>query len=133
MAKSNAEPDLPALLRDIAADARTLVGQQFDLFRTEVGSELRRAGGAAAAVAGGGGLTAAGGLLTGMAVAHLLHEAVGLPLWASYGLVGGAAAAGGATLLKRGRDRIAGVRLDQTAESLDENLSWLQAKLAPTT
>ena len=127
-----AEPTLPALLGDIAADARTLVAQQLDLFRAEAGTELRRVGGAAAAVAGGGGLAVAGGLLSGMAVAHLVHKATGLPLWASLGLTGGAAVAGGAVLLKRGRDGVAGVRFDHTAAALGENAAWLQARLTPT-
>ncbi|MBX9580110.1 MAG: phage holin family protein, partial [Gemmataceae bacterium] len=55
-------PDSHTLLGTIAADAKELVAQQVELFRAEVGQELRRAGGAAAAVAAGGGLTVAGGL-----------------------------------------------------------------------
>ena len=51
-------------------------------------------------MAAGGGLVAAGGLFAGMALAHLVHKATGLPLWASYGVIGGAAAAGGRVRLR---------------------------------
>lgn len=124
--------EVAALVAGIADDARTLLGQQLDLFRAEATAELQRVGGAAAAVAGGGGLALAGGLLTGIGAAHLVSKAFGLPLWAGYGLVGGAAAAAGAGLLKHGRDRVAGVGFGHTAAALEENVTWLRSELTPS-
>ena len=124
--------DLRTLLGNIAHDARALLAEQLDLFRAEVGQELRRAGTAAAATAAGGGLAAAGGLLSGFMLAHLLHRVTGLPLWACFGLAAGGIGAAGAALLKAGRDGFAGLRpLPQTSEALGENLQWLRDQLTP--
>src|SRR5262249_34280894 len=101
---------LGALLGTIAPDAKGLLGQQPHPFPAEVGQELGKAGTAAASVAAGGGLTAAGGLLSGFMLAHLLHKLTGAPLWACYGLVGGGLGAAGVALLRSGRDTIADLR-----------------------
>jgi hypothetical protein len=126
--------DLGALVGSIAGDATDLVREQIDLFKSEAARELQRAGGALATAAAGGGLVAAGGLVSGVMLAHLLNRATGLPLWACYGLVGGGLGAAGAALLKSGRDGIAGLRpLPQTTEALGENLAWLKDQLNPAT
>lgn len=133
-AEADRDASLGTLVGRIADDAKTLLGQQVELFRAEVGQELRRAGGAAASVAAGGGLAAAGGLLTGFMLAHLLNRTTGLPLWACYGLVGGGLGAAGAKLLLAGRDGFAKLRpLPQTTEALGENLEWLTTHLNPVT
>lgn len=126
------QQSLGTLLETIGRDARQLLAQQIDLFRAEVGQELRRAGGAAASVAGGAGLTAAGGLISGFALAHLLNRVTGLPLWACFGLVGGGLGAAGVKLLLAGKEGFAGLRpLPQSTEALGENLEWLKEQLTP--
>jgi hypothetical protein len=84
-------------------------------------------------VAAGGGLAAAAGILSGMMLAQLLHRATGLPLWASYGAVGGALGAAGAALLRSGGKGLAGLHLipPQTAQAVKENLTWLKQELTP--
>ncbi|HJZ59367.1 MAG TPA: phage holin family protein [Gemmataceae bacterium] len=125
--------DLPSLLGTIARDAKRLVGQQLELFRAELGQELRQAGGAAASVAAGGGLAAAGGLFGGFMLAHLIRRLTGAPLWACYGLVGGSLGTAGLALLRSGRNAIADLRpLPQTTGALGENLEWLARELNPT-
>jgi hypothetical protein len=120
------------VLGTIAQDARTLLGQQIDLFRAEVGQELRQAGRAAAEVAAGGGLAAAGGLMAGFTAVHLLHRFTGLPLWACYGLAAGGLGAAGVQLLRAGRDGFTTLRaLPQTTEALSENVEWLKEQLNP--
>jgi hypothetical protein len=122
--------ELVTLAGDIARDAKTLLAQQYDLLRAEVRQGVRQAGGAAGAMAAGGALVAASGLFAGLAVAHLLHRATGLPLWASYGAVGGAAAAGGLSLLNAGRAGLADVDvLPRSAEALGDNLTWLHDRV----
>ena len=128
--------ELATLVGDIVHDSGKLLGQQLDLFRAEVHQELRQAAGAAASVAAGGGLAAAGGLLTGMMLAHLVQRVTRLPLWASYGVVGGSLAVAGGALLRSGRDGLAGVQLlppPQTAEAAEENLAWLKEQMNPAT
>jgi hypothetical protein len=129
-----AESDFPTLVGEIVREAGRLVGQQVELARAEVGSELERAAGGAAMVAGGAGMVAAGGLMAGPMLAHRLHRVTGLPLWACYGAVGGGLVAGGAALARAGRDRVAGVRLfpPQTVSAARENVVWLTEQLTPT-
>lgn len=122
--------ELTGLVGDIARDAKQLLTQQYELFRSEVRQGVRQVGGSAGAMAAGGGLVAAGGLFAGMALAHLLHKATGLPLWVSYWAVGGAAAAGGLTLLNAGRSGLMEVEfLPKTADALGDNLTWLHDRV----
>ena len=126
------EQDLATLVAGIARDTGTLVGQQIDLLRADLLAEARRAGTGVASIAAGGGLTAAGGLLSGMMLAHALHRATRLPLWACYGLVGGGLGATGLTLMLKGRDQIASVQLlppPETAAALQENAAWVKEQI----
>jgi len=127
------QQDLTTLVAGIARDTGTLVTQQIDLLRADLLAEARRAGTGAASIAAGGGLLAAGGLLSGMMLAHALHSATRLPLWVCYGLVGGGLGATGATLMQRGREQIAHVQLlppPETAEALQENTAWMKQQFS---
>jgi hypothetical protein len=129
-AGSNA--DLGTILGEIAHDAKKLLSEQIDLFRAEVGQELRQVGGAAASVAAGGGLAVAGGLMAGLTAVHVLHRATGLPLWACYGLATAGLGGAAAGLLLKGRAGLAGLRpLPETTAALGENLEWLKDRLNP--
>jgi hypothetical protein len=126
------ERGVSELLGDISRDARTLVAQQFDLARTELGQELRQAGTAAACLAGGGGLAVAGGLLTGFALAQFIRDTTGLPLWLCYGIAAGGVGATGGLLLKAGRDGLAELKpLPETVAAFEENVEWLKDQLTP--
>jgi hypothetical protein len=122
------------LVGAILRDGETLLRQQADLLRSEVKQELARAGRAGAQIAAGGGLVAAAGLLSGFMLAHLLRRLTGLPLWTCYGGTGAILGAGGAALLRAGRDQLADIHLlppPQTAQALKDNLQWLKDQVDP--
>lgn len=124
--------DLTMLVAGIARDTGTLVNQQLELLSAELIAEARRAGTGVASIAAGGGLMAAGGLLSGMMLAHALHRATRLPLWACYALVGGGLGATGLTLMQRGREQIASVQLlppPETGAALQENRAWVKEQI----
>jgi len=126
--KASDEPTLGELVREIAKDAETLIDQQFDLLRSEWRQELDQAKGAAAALGTGSVMVATGGFLTTLMLVHGLHRATRLPLWACYGLVGGAAGAVGVGLLAGGLRQAADVHLaapPQTLDAMKENLAWI--------
>jgi Putative Actinobacterial Holin-X, holin superfamily III len=128
------ELNLPMLLGEIARDTGTLVTQQVQLLRAEVGQEVRKAGVGVAEIAAGGGLAAAGGLLTGMMLAHLLQRVTRLPLWICYGVVGGSISAASFALLKDGQAKIADLHLlppPESAAALQENVEWIKDQLSP--
>ena len=123
--------DLQHLLGDLVRDGRRLLDQQIDLFRAEAGPALRRAGDAMGSLSAGGGLTAAGGVLTGLMLAHLLHRTTGVPLWVCFGLVGAGLVVAGGRLVRAGQARLATVpALPQSTAALGENLAWLSNPLS---
>lgn len=129
MAMSQDEPNLIHLVREIIQDSETLIGQHFELLRSEVRGELKQAGVAAASLGAGAALMATGGVLGSLMVVHALHRSTRLPLWGCYGLVGGMMGAVGAGLVASGLAEAADVRLappPQTVEALKENLAWLK-------
>ncbi len=117
---------LPDLLAGIASDTRQIAGDHLALFRAECAGELRKAAGAAAALGAGAGLTATAGVFTGLMAVHLLHRVSRLPLWACYGLVGGALGAAGLGGLAVGRCQAAELDIPggQTIASLREDITW---------
>jgi hypothetical protein len=127
--------ELLELVREIVQDSRQLLGQQIELAKTEVGDELRRLAGAGVSVAAGGGMAAAGGLMSGLMLVHLLRRVTGLPIWACYGLLGGSLGAAGLALVRSGRETLAGLQFPppQTTQAVEENLEWLQDQLTPAT
>ncbi len=131
--QTNEAPDRTALLKEIVQDTEKLIGQQFELFRSELKHEIRQARTGAASLVAGAGLAATGGMLTTLMAVHGLHKASGLPLWSCYGLVGGLLAAAGGTLLARGWKEISGLQLPppQTTAALRENLTWLKEQASP--
>ncbi len=133
MGKAAGEVDLRALAGEIVEDCGKLLGQQVDLLRAEVNRELARAGRAAWLAAAGGGLAASGGLLSGLALAHLLRRVTGLPLWLCYAGAAGTSGAAGAALLRasgRGLSRVQLLPPPETAAALKENVAWLKDKLS---
>lgn len=125
------EPDFTQLVEGIIEDGQRLIRQEFELLRGEVREEIAHAKSAAVSAGAGVGLLALGGALGVEMLVHGLHAGTGLPLWACYGLVGGAAGAAGVALLGQARRQAAGVHLGlppQTAASLSENLAWLKGQ-----
>jgi hypothetical protein len=133
MSKESAEDlDLATLIADAARDCASLFNQQVGLVQEEVGQEIRKAGIGVAEIAAGGGLAAAGGLLSGMMLAHLLHRLTKLPLWVCYGFVGGAISAASFSLLRDGQAKIADLHLlppPESAKALQENVEWLKHQI----
>lgn len=126
------DAELSTLVGGIVQDTTTLLTQQIELLRAELVQELRRAGGGVASLAAGGGLVAAGGLLSGMTLAHLLHRSTRLPLWLCYGAVAGGLGATGLGLLVQGRESIAQAQLvppPETAAALKENVEWAKKQI----
>src|SRR5690242_12014777 len=121
MAKKQTAPEnasLTELVQGIVDDAEKLIGQHFDLLRHELRQEVERAESLAVSVGAGAGLLALGGVFAAHTAAHLLHRAGRLPLWASYGVVGGLLGASGLGLLANARRQGAalGAGVPQTAE-----------------
>jgi hypothetical protein len=121
-------PSMASLVGGIIGDAQRLVRQEVALARRELQLEFDKAKGAGALLAAGSGVVAIAAVFLGLMAVFLLHEPGGLPLWASFLIVGGVLAVGGAILLYAGIVQFGRVSLvpPQTAETLQENVQWLQ-------
>src|SRR5947209_8425096 len=110
MAKARQTKDegtLGSLAEGAIEDLEKLVRQNFELLRSELKQELDNARNAAVSMGVGAGVAATGGILGTVGLVHLMHSTTRLPLWACYGLVGGALGAVGGELLWAGARRAA--------------------------
>jgi F0F1-type ATP synthase assembly protein I len=121
-------PSMASLVAGIISDAERLVRQEIALARREMQVELDKAKVASVSLAIGAACALLGGIFLGLMVVYLLHELGGLYLWASFLIVGGVLAIGGAILLFAGINEVRRISLvpPQTAETLQENVQWLQ-------
>jgi hypothetical protein len=112
------------------ADASQLIHQEVALAKHEIHGEIRKTTGAVAALGVGVGLAALGGLLLIIMVVHLLNALTPLPLWACYGIVGGACAVGGLVALYMGKQRISQIDIvpQHTVATAKENVRWIKEK-----
>jgi hypothetical protein len=94
------------LINGILNDAKELVVQGATLAKLEVKDELRKAKTAAIAAGIGVGVAAIGGVLLILMLVHLLAEYTVIPLWGSYGIVGGMLVILGGTLFAAGKHKI---------------------------
>lgn len=125
---SNSGPSMTHLLTGIIADAQELMKQQLALFRTEVKEDVRRTKEALVALVCGLTLLSVGGILLCFMMVHALQAAVpAIPLWGSFGIVGGILAIGGGIAffgaLRNFREF--NPLPDQSAQALKENVQWI--------
>jgi protein-S-isoprenylcysteine O-methyltransferase Ste14 len=125
---TDTSPSMASLLGGIAGDLQTLIRQEVALAKAEILREWDKAKTAAGAMAAGAAVLALGGLFLCLCVVAVLHEAVGLPWWASFLIVGGVFTGLGAVLFFMGRNQAARVNVipPQTAETMKENVQWIR-------
>jgi hypothetical protein len=121
-------PSMASLVGGIITDATRLVRQEIALARREMQTEFEKAKVASISLAAGAGLAMFGAIFLGLFIVFLLDEVGGLPIWASFLIVGGVVAIAGAILLYVGIHQVSKISLvpPQTAETLQENVQWLQ-------
>jgi hypothetical protein len=122
------EPGLASIVGGIVHDAQDLVKQELALAKREFREELRKTKEAAISLGIGVSVASMGGILLVFMVVYLLNwlTADQLPLWACYGLIGGALALIGISLLFLGKSKAEDIHLlpQQTLETMKENLRW---------
>jgi hypothetical protein len=126
-ATAETQPSMTALVSGIVNDLQQLIRHELQLARTEVKQEWDKAKSAAAAMAAGVGLLLLGVFMLCFFVVHLIVIS-NIPLWGSFGIVGGILAVLGLLLLGMGYARSSRVHVvpPQTAQTLKENVQWIQ-------
>jgi len=124
-------PSLQFLLGGIVTDIRQLLRQELQLARGELYDEWRKLRIVLCCVAIGAVFMASSVLPLGFAVVYLLHDLVGLPLSASFALVGGGLFLLGSTAFAIAAYKAVKIRVipPQTAETMKENVEWLRKQM----
>jgi VIT1/CCC1 family predicted Fe2+/Mn2+ transporter len=97
---------IAALLGGVVADAQHLVRREVDLAKQEVLIEVDKVKQGAISLGIGGGVLAVGAIMLLLMLVFGLNEWFGLPMWASFLIVGGVLAIAGAVLLFMGIGRL---------------------------
>ncbi len=127
-ATGDATPTLATLVGGIVTDLQTLIRQELQLARREVQQEFDKAKIGIACLAAGAGLLALAVIPLLFMVVHLISHYTTIPLWGSFGIVGGGFAVLGAVLIAAGVAKVRQVHVvpPQTAQTMRENVQWIQ-------
>jgi len=125
--RTDAEPSVTTLVTGIIHDAQRLIEQQLNLFRQEVREDLRKTKEASYFLGVGLAVCFLATLLVMLMVPLLLSWLwPTLPLWGSFGIVGGVLAVVGAALVFTAVRQFESFNPlpDQTVAALRENVQW---------
>jgi hypothetical protein len=122
------ETSVATLIGGIVNDAKDLLINEFTIAKLEVQQEMRKTKSAALAFAVGAGVVGIGGLFLVLMCVHGLVVLLDIPLWGSYGLVGGLLFLVGALLLVRGKQTAEQIDVipPKTASTLRDNAQWIK-------
>jgi len=131
------EKSLGQLLKDLTAETTTLLKQEVDLAKTEMGEKASRVGTNVGSVAVGGAVLFAGALALLFAAVNALTEILAhmVPItvaaWLSPLLLGLVLGAIGYSLVKKALATLKqeSVTPRRTTQSLQENKEWLKSKM----
>jgi hypothetical protein len=123
------QPSLTSLVGGIVGDVQQLVRQEINLARTEVKQEWEKAKMAAGSLMAGAIALAVGGVLLCFMIVYLIHSSGVIPLWGSFGIVGGLLVLCGSVLASLGYVQAGRVHVvpPQTAQTLRENVQWIHS------
>jgi hypothetical protein len=122
------EMSIATLIGGIVNDAKDLLINEFTIAKLEIQQEMRKTKSAALAFAVGAGVVGIGGLFLLLMCVHGLVVLLDIPLWGSYGLVGGLLFIIGAILLMRGKQTAEQIDVipPKTAATLRDNAQWIK-------
>jgi hypothetical protein len=125
MAQNSPDRSLGDLFSDLSRDITTLVRQEINLARTELGQTASKVGRDIGFLAVGG-LVIYAGFLGILAAIVIILGTVGLPWWLSALIVGLIVAVVGYLLVRRGLDALKKENLapQKTVETIKEDVEW---------
>jgi hypothetical protein len=122
------EASVATLIGGIVNDAKDLLINEFTIAKLEIQQEMRKTKSAALAFAVGAGVLGIGGLFLLLMCVHGVAVLLDIPLWGSYGLVGGLLLLVGVILLVRGKHTAEQIDVipPKTASTLRDNAQWIK-------
>ena len=130
-APSEPAPDnsTTGLVSGVLADVRHLITAEVESAKLEAKAELKQARNALVAAAMGGGVLGLGALLVMFMLVYGLAEGTSVPLWGSYGIVGGVLVIIGIVLLAVGKVKASDADADgwpeESVEQAKQDAKWL--------
>ncbi|HAP40262.1 MAG TPA: hypothetical protein DCQ94_10970 [Nitrospira sp.] len=127
-------PSIAALLQGLLEDVRVLIGQTVRLARDEMKLERQKLTSLVMRIGIGLAMAFMTSVLSLFMLVHLLHGWSGLPLWASYGIVGLLCALLAGMLLASAASLGATLRLwpFRTLHSIKEDARWIKEQVLST-
>jgi len=128
---SRPESGFVSLIASILGDVRALMRQEVQLLKDEVAYEVSKAGRAVSRFGVGVALVTVAVFFFLLMLVHGLHDWIGLPLWASYGVVGGLLAGCGVALLWRAKSLAENVHAtpQRAIHAMKENAQWIKERM----
>jgi hypothetical protein len=122
------EASVATLIGGIVNDAKDLLINEFTIAKLEIQQEMRKTKSAALAFAVGAGVLGIGGLFLLLMCVHGVAVLLDIPLWGSYGVVGGLLLLVGVILLVRGKHTAEQIDVipPKTASTLRDNAQWIK-------
>jgi hypothetical protein len=121
-----------SLVKGIVNDAQELLRQQLAMFRAEIKEDIRKTAAILAATACGGVMMAVGGFLLCFMLVHLLPSLVpAIPLWGSFGIVGGSVVLTGGIMayVAVSRFKTFNPLPDESVQAFTENVQWIKKRM----
>lgn len=120
------------LLRGILMDVRTLIREEIELARIEIGEQAGRARAAAVSFAVAAVALAAGGILLLIALATAIADLLDWPVWSGFLIVAALLSVVGMVTLASGRRQLQRVHAvpAETVTTLKENSEWIARRLS---
>jgi len=121
------QPSIAELFGDIVTDAQIVIRKELELAKVELEDVVEQTTRRAKVAAAGGVLALGGGLILLFMVAHLVASTTVLPLWASYGIVGGVVFLAGVTAFIIGGKRLKAIDPvpRETADAVRKDAQWI--------
>lgn len=122
------KPTFASLIDGLISDFKTLIGQEIQLAKHEVRTELGKVRSSLLLLGTGIGLSLVGALLLVGMLVWIVEALTHLPLWACYGIVGGTFVIIGLILMFRGKRQAEAFHLvpPKTLETIKENATWIK-------
>ncbi len=126
--RTEGQPSMASLVSGIVEDVQRLVRQEVALARREITEELNKAKTAAISMATAVFFAVFAGGFFILAAVHLLAWLTGIPLWGAYAIGGAILAAAAVVLFFVAKTKAEQIHVvpPQTAETLRENVQWIQ-------
>ncbi len=124
--RTTPDSGIGTLMSGIVGDVQDLIKQQASLFKHELRADVRHIMQAALGLVVGATVLLVGLILLCFMLVYLINWlAPGIPLWACYGIIGGAAIIIGLAVVLMGRDKLRSNLVPrESLASLKENLEW---------